>query len=224
MKHTIQMMALTAAAVFSGRRVAVGAFSTARSFVGRSVASSSTLSSPTRFMSTTAASTDIIPRIKTVDATEPSDGPVVVKGWVRTIRKQKTLAFLEVNDGSNLGGIQCVLSYDNMDEASKEGEMCWLFTRGGNGWVGETALLPVSFVGLITEEDMSCLPSFISSLIHSFVPHNCLFGPTLYMDVHHYDTVVTSILYNDIPISIYAHVHVLFLQKLPKSTRVAPSW
>ena len=63
----------------------------------------------------------ILPRIKTCDANEPSDGPIMVKGWVRTVRKQKTLAFVEVNDGSNLGGIQCVLSFDDIDELTREG-------------------------------------------------------------------------------------------------------
>ena len=63
----------------------------------------------------------ILPRVKAADASEPSDGPVLVKGWVRTVRKQKTLAFVEVNDGSNLGGIQCVLSFDAIDDATQEG-------------------------------------------------------------------------------------------------------
>jgi asparaginyl-tRNA synthetase len=45
----------------------------------------------------------------------------MIKGWVKTVRKQKTLAFVEVNDGSNLGGIQCVLSFDAIDEETKEG-------------------------------------------------------------------------------------------------------
>lgn len=31
---------------------------------------------------------------------------VVVKGWVRTIRNQKTFAFIEINDGSAPKGIQ----------------------------------------------------------------------------------------------------------------------
>lgn len=53
----------------------------------------------------------IAPRVKTIDAlrSKPSENLVTVKGWVRTIRKQKTLAFVEVNDGSNLSGIQCVI-------------------------------------------------------------------------------------------------------------------
>jgi asparaginyl-tRNA synthetase len=51
-------------------------------------------------------------RVKTVDATTPTESAVIIKGWVRTLRKQKTLAFVEVNDGSNLAGIQCVVTLD----------------------------------------------------------------------------------------------------------------
>mmetsp|Transcript_22164 Transcript_22164/g.54855 ORF Transcript_22164/g.54855 Transcript_22164/m.54855 type:complete len:579 (-) Transcript_22164:155-1891(-) len=65
--------------------------------------------------------TTVLRRVKTVDATEPSDGtPVLVKGWVRTVRKQKTLAFVEVNDGSNMNGIQCVLSFDSIDDETQK--------------------------------------------------------------------------------------------------------
>ena len=60
-------------------------------------------------------------RVKTIDAVDPTDDPVVIKGWVRTIRKQKTLAFVQVNDGSTLKGIQCVVSFDDIDENSKTG-------------------------------------------------------------------------------------------------------
>lgn len=79
--------------------------------------------SVTRLMSSTASSTDtkIIKRVKTIDAT-PSDEIVAIKGWVRTVRKQKTLAFVEVNDGSSLSGIQCVLPFDEIDEASNAGK------------------------------------------------------------------------------------------------------
>jgi hypothetical protein len=63
----------------------------------------------------------VLPRVKAVDAKSPTDGPVVVKGWVRTVRKQKTLAFVEVNDGSNLSGLQCVLSFDVIDDETKSG-------------------------------------------------------------------------------------------------------
>mmetsp|Transcript_43115 Transcript_43115/g.91732 ORF Transcript_43115/g.91732 Transcript_43115/m.91732 type:complete len:599 (+) Transcript_43115:149-1945(+) len=54
-------------------------------------------------------------RVKTVNA-EVSEELVSVKGWVRTVRKQKTLAFVEVNDGSSMSGIQCVLPFDKVDE------------------------------------------------------------------------------------------------------------
>jgi asparaginyl-tRNA synthetase len=37
---------------------------------------------------------------------------VEVKGWVRTVRAQKTVAFLEVNDGSSVGGLQVILNTD----------------------------------------------------------------------------------------------------------------
>lgn len=37
---------------------------------------------------------------------------VEVKGWVRTIRAQKTFAFLEVNDGSSVTGLQVILNTD----------------------------------------------------------------------------------------------------------------
>jgi hypothetical protein len=86
-----------------------------------------------RFMSSTSSSTStststtnnnnnniIMKRVKTIDAV-PSPETVAIKGWVRTVRKQKTLAFVEVNDGSTLSGIQCVLPFDELDEDSKAG-------------------------------------------------------------------------------------------------------
>lgn len=63
------------------------------------------------------ATTTAVPRrVKAVDAKEATEERVCVKGWVRTVRKQKTIAFVEVNDGSNIGGIQCVLSLENVSE------------------------------------------------------------------------------------------------------------
>ena len=71
--------------------------------------------------STEAAPTSTsIPRVKTADA-KISDELVSIKGWVKTVRKQKTLAFVEVNDGSNMSGIQCVLTFDEVDEATLGG-------------------------------------------------------------------------------------------------------
>lgn len=37
---------------------------------------------------------------------------VVVKGWVRTVRNQKTFAFVEINDGSTLSNFQVVVNAD----------------------------------------------------------------------------------------------------------------
>lgn len=77
--------------------------------------------STTSESTTSSTTTQVYPRVKAAEALEPSDGKsVTVKGWVRTVRKQKTLAFVEVNDGSNLGGIQCVLTFDDIDEATKK--------------------------------------------------------------------------------------------------------
>ncbi|KAL7438954.1 hypothetical protein ACHAXM_006544 [Skeletonema potamos] len=66
-------------------------------------------------MSTVAAGATTARRVKTSEA-KVSDEQVSIKGWVRTVRKQKTLAFVEVNDGSNMSGIQCVLPFDSVDE------------------------------------------------------------------------------------------------------------
>ena len=78
----------------------------------RSMSSSST--------STASSTSIIIKRVKTKDAV-PMDQTVSIQGWVRTVRKQKTLAFVEVNDGSSLSGIQCVLVFDSMDDSTKDG-------------------------------------------------------------------------------------------------------
>ena len=73
---------------------------------------------------TTSTSADVstaapaLRRVKTADAV-PSDEVISVKGWVRTVRKQKTLAFIEVNDGSSLSGIQCVMPFDSIDEDTR---------------------------------------------------------------------------------------------------------
>lgn len=43
------------------------------------------------------------------------DEPVTIKGWVRTKRELKGFAFVEVNDGSSLAGLQAVLNGDLPD-------------------------------------------------------------------------------------------------------------
>ena len=79
-------------------------------------------------MSTVAAGASTARRVKTAEA-DVSDEQVSIKGWVRTVRKQKTLAFVEVNDGSNMSGIQCVLPFDSVDEDTMKGKyiLCVLF-------------------------------------------------------------------------------------------------
>lgn len=67
-----------------------------------------------------AAPLALIPRVKACDATDASEGPVLIKGWVRTLRKQKEVAFVQINDGSNLGGIQCVVPLSEIDEDTKK--------------------------------------------------------------------------------------------------------
>jgi hypothetical protein len=84
----------------------------------------STTSNTRLFSATAESASAVLKRVKTIDAVEPTEDPVIIKGWVKTIRKQKTLAFVQVNDGSNLKGIQCVLSFDDIDEQTKKGKYC----------------------------------------------------------------------------------------------------
>lgn len=59
---------------------------------------------------------------KIIEADESSIGKVIkLQGWVRTIRDQKKFAFIEVNDGSSLTGMQAVAdsTIDSYDEVSK---------------------------------------------------------------------------------------------------------
>ncbi|CAB9516548.1 Asparagine--tRNA ligase [Seminavis robusta] len=90
------------------------------STVSKSLITTSTSTSSTRLFSATTSTSapTVLPRVKTIDAKDPTEVPVIVKGWVRTIRKQKTLAFVQVNDGSNLKGIQCVVAFDDVDETT----------------------------------------------------------------------------------------------------------
>lgn len=69
-----------------------------------------------------AANGAIVKHIKTANAkvSDSNDEMVSIKGWVRTVRKQKTLTFVEVNDGSSLRGIQCVLVFDDIDGDTKK--------------------------------------------------------------------------------------------------------
>jgi asparaginyl-tRNA synthetase len=60
-----------------------------------------------------------------------TDQPVItIMGWVRTIRKQKKCAFLQVNDGSTLAGLQCVVTIDESDENSDTNKILDGITTG----------------------------------------------------------------------------------------------
>ncbi|KAF9163866.1 hypothetical protein DFQ26_002060 [Actinomortierella ambigua] len=50
--------------------------------------------------------------IRSILASTPEGSQVKVQGWIRSTRQQKQVAFAEVNDGSNLKGIQAILSSD----------------------------------------------------------------------------------------------------------------
>ena len=47
---------------------------------------------------------------------------VCIKGWIRTVRQQKTFCFVEVNDGSSLGNLQVIIdqTYPDFEELSKQ--------------------------------------------------------------------------------------------------------
>jgi asparaginyl-tRNA synthetase len=65
--------------------------------------------------------------VKEIFGLEPDGRAVTVKGWVRTKRDTKAAVFLEVNDGSRLGNIQCV--FDEAASAAMSPELA----RAGTG-------------------------------------------------------------------------------------------
>ena len=62
-------------------------------------------------------------RIVEVLTLSPPQEGIVVKGWVRTVRTSKQVTFLNVNDGSNLSGLQVVAGegLENLEEVSHLG-------------------------------------------------------------------------------------------------------
>ena len=80
-----------------------------------------------RFMvaSPTMSSADDVPRSRVVKILNADDSilgtEVKVQGWVRTVRDQKKFAFVEINDGSSMKGLQAVAAADieSYDEVSK---------------------------------------------------------------------------------------------------------
>jgi asparaginyl-tRNA synthetase len=86
-------------------------------FAPRALPSSSTLARLATTVSDAETVVNVPTRVKTVDAVKATgDEAIVVKGWVRTLRKQKKTAFVEVNDGSSMSGVQCVLTLDSLSE------------------------------------------------------------------------------------------------------------
>lgn len=65
--------------------------------------------------------------IKEIFALEPDSRSITIRGWVRTKRETKAAVFLEVNDGSRLGNIQCV--FDEAATAASGTELA----RAGTG-------------------------------------------------------------------------------------------
>lgn len=62
-------------------------------------------------------------RTKIIDIAkiESAGGEILIRGWVRTKRDSKAFSFMNVNDGSNLGGIQVVMDavLDNYEDIKK---------------------------------------------------------------------------------------------------------
>ncbi|MDR3193432.1 MAG: asparagine--tRNA ligase, partial [Treponema sp.] len=80
------------------------------------------------------------PLIREIRALPPESQELTVRGWVRTKRELKNLVFVEVNDGSCFGGIQCT------------------FDRAGLGGTAEAALSAVS-TGVSVEITGKLVPS-----------------------------------------------------------------
>ena len=55
-------------------------------------------------------------KVKTLLATAPKSQKVTVKGWVRTRRGNKNVAFIALNDGSVIHNIQIVADPNNFNE------------------------------------------------------------------------------------------------------------
>ena len=55
---------------------------------------------------------------------------MTVKGWARTVRAQKALGFLEVNDGSSFGGLQVVFEGDLVSSLKGVGTGCAVSIEG----------------------------------------------------------------------------------------------
>lgn len=65
---------------------------------------------PRLIQKATYATKSLLPN-KTIKTLLKEDAAQVsVRGWVRSVRKQKQVSFATINDGSNLKGIQAILN------------------------------------------------------------------------------------------------------------------
>jgi len=85
--------------------------------------------------------------LKEISALPPDGRSVSVKGWVRTKRETKAAVFLEVNDGSRLGNLQCV--FDEAIAASAAAELAKAGT--GASVAVEGTLVPSPAAGQAVE-------------------------------------------------------------------------
>jgi len=88
---------------------------------------------------TTTTSTSEPARIKVRDILIKGDDSllgqkVTIKGWVRTLRSQKAFSFIEVNDGSTLGGLQIVADAEKVP--GYEAAIAGIHTGAAIGVVG----------------------------------------------------------------------------------------
>ena len=54
---------------------------------------------------------------------EPDAGDIVVEGWVRSIRRQKNVAFAAISDGSTVDSLQAVLKPEDAAEYVNFGQL-----------------------------------------------------------------------------------------------------
>jgi asparaginyl-tRNA synthetase len=80
--------------------------------------------------------------IKEIFDLEPDGRSVTVKGWVRTKRETKAAVFLEVNDGSRMGNIQCV--FDEAAAAKAQAELARASTGASVSVEGKLVASPAA--------------------------------------------------------------------------------
>ncbi|MCX7774919.1 MAG: asparagine--tRNA ligase [Rectinemataceae bacterium] len=87
--------------------------------------------------------------IRQILALEPTGQKVEIRGWLRTKRETKNAIFLEVNDGSCLRNIQCVLGTESPQRASWENLLPRLTT--GASIIAQGNLVPSPAKGQAAE-------------------------------------------------------------------------